>query len=188
MPTEKTELTFQDKTSAILRRLKETNYDMFDGDKDEAMDTIGSSLMSMPDYVNTVVRMEVMQPIWRQRCSQEEYVDNVQRVDRQRKHAHDAVIANVNILNRMSANLGLQPFADIDTSDRHAVANLAGEYVNEIYNNGISGGIDSAVKDRHQDYPRQETSDRTAMLERMLAARGLDNNEDDDGGLPAYEP
>lgn len=183
-PTSQGGQSFMEKESALLRRLKETDYAMFDGNKDEALDTVGSSLMSMPDYVNTVVRMQVMQPIWAQRCEQDEYMDNVQRIDRQRKHAHDAVIANVNILNRMSAGLGLQPFADVDTADRHAVADLAGRYVNEIYNGGIGGGIDAAVKDKIHDYPRQKAYDRAADLDRMLSSRGLDQGCQDGG--PQY--
>lgn len=172
-------MTYLEKEQAILSKLQAENYASFDGDKEEAFDFLGARLDAFPAYVNAVVRMETMMPIWRARYDTQEFQDSVQRIDTERKHAHDAAIASVNILNRMSKSLGLEPFAEVDTNDRHAVAEMVGNYVNEVYNHGI-GGFDQAVKDKQRDNSRTyDTShaDRLRDLDRELASRGLDGAE-----------
>lgn len=57
--------------------------------------------------------------------------------DHQRE-AGDAA-ASIDALNRLSADLGLEPFAGIDTSDPQAVARVAGDFASELYRIGIKG-------------------------------------------------
>ena len=51
----------------------------------------------------------------------------------------DAVAASIDALNRLSADLGLEPFADVDTSDRQAVDGVAGDFLIEMYRTGTKG-------------------------------------------------
>lgn len=170
--------TYMEKQKNLLAKLQEANYAPYEGDKDEALNHIGQMLTGFTDYVNVVIREQVMTPIWRQRCEPEELKDNIEAIDRQRRITHDACIANVNVLNRISGMVGLPPFADIDTSDRYAVADFIGDYVNEVFNGGIHGGMDAAVKDRHQDYDRKAVTDRVKDFEASMAARGLSIQEE----------
>lgn len=168
-------MTYLEKEQAILAKLQSQNYAFFDGDKEEAFDFLGARLQAFPDYVNTVVRMETMMPIWRARFDAPEYQEHVQRIDTERKHCHDAAIASVDILNRVSNNLGLEPFAQVNTKDRHAVAEFVGAYVNEVYLHGINGGFDQAVYEM-QKIPAEKTKpayDRLKELDRELEKRGL---------------
>lgn len=51
----------------------------------------------------------------------------------------DAAADSIDALNRLSADLGLEPFADVDTSDRQAVAGVAGDFIGELYRTGTKG-------------------------------------------------
>lgn len=63
--------------------------------------------------------------------------------------------------------LGLEPFADIDTSDRYEVAEFVGDFVNDLYNHGIRGkkgqSFDTAT------YGKQKTYDEKKISEQLEA-------------------
>lgn len=164
-------MTFLEKQNNLIQKLHDTNYELFDGDKDEALDTIESELTTFPEYANIVIREQIMMPIWRERCDPEEFRENVKNIDTRRRDAHENAITGVNVLNRLSAKLGLEPFADIDTTDRHAVANMVGKYTNELYNNGTGGSFDEAVYNKTKEYDTKKISKR---LQRTIDT--LNNN------------
>ena len=58
----------------------------------------------------------------------------------------------MNLLNRLADLNGQEPIFQIDTKDRHAVADAVGTFVNEVYNDGIGNTLDSATLDRTADY------------------------------------
>lgn len=151
-------MSYRAKQILIINALKATGYKMFDGDSADAMDFLERNLTSFPDYANVVIREQIMHPIWRVRYDGQELRDRIQDLDHTRRIKHDAAIASVNVLNRFSKNLGLEPFADIDTSDRHAVAAFIGSYVNEMYNNGI-GSPDDAYLNKDQEYDTKKTGE-----------------------------
>lgn len=140
---------FIEKEKALLAKLKETNYEFFDNDREEAFEFLETRLKALPKYVNTVVKESIMLPIWRDRYDGQELRDKIQDMDAKRKIVHDKAIASLTALNRLSQNLGLGLFADIDTNDRHAVAEYVGEAVNIVYNEGIGNqegqAFDNAV-------------------------------------------
>ena len=150
---EVTFMTYIEKEKAIIDKMKETGFALFDGDEEEAYDTVSQSLDSFTNYANTVIRQQTMLPIYYARYDGEELRDKVTNLDTRRRYAHDNAIGNLNMLNRISDRLGLEPFADIDTSDRYKVADFIGKFVNETYNNGIGRTFDEAVLERTMDYP-----------------------------------
>ena len=81
-------MTFQGKTQMILDKLKETNYEIFKGDKDATYKFMERTLSAFPDYANTIIREQIMLPIWRNTCDTNEYQENVQAIDTRRKNAH----------------------------------------------------------------------------------------------------
>ena len=151
---------YMDKQNELLLKLRETNYEVFDGDKDEALDFVGDSLTAFPNYANVVIREQIMTPIWRDRCEPEDFRENVERIDRQRRDAHDCAIDSINMLNRLNDRLGLEPMFDVDTTDRHAVAECVGKYVNEVYNDGIGSSFDDATYQKSQEYNPKKITDR----------------------------
>ena len=49
--------------------------------------------------------------------------------------------AGIHALNRLSADLGLEPFAGVDTSDPQAVAAVAGGFASEMFRAGTQGMV-----------------------------------------------
>lgn len=166
-----------EKQNELLLKLHDTNYEIFDGNKDEALDFVGDSLMSFPNYANVVIREQIMTPIWRNRCDGEEFRENVERIDRQRRDAHDCAIDSINMLNRLNERLGLEPMFDVDTTDRHAVAECVGKYVNELYNNGIGNGFDDAVYEKTNEYDSKKVTQRLEnTIETFNVSAETENN------------
>ena len=148
--------TFIQKIKNIINKLVETNFDFFDGSVDEACEFLEKRLISFPDYANVVIREQICLPMWRLRLDPEDFRINVQEIDRQRRDYHEAAIDAVNILNRLCAAIEVEPFSDIDTTDRHAVADMVGDFVIELYREGIGNsgmsGMDGATYEVRDSY------------------------------------
>lgn len=163
--------TFIEKIKNIMSKLAETNYDIFDGDVDDAVETIEKALFSFPNYANIVIREQIMVPMWRIRLEADDFRERVQDIDRQRHNYHEAAIASVNILNRICGLIGVDYFADIDTNDRYAVADMVGDFVIELYRAGTDRhGMDGATYKVQKEYDQKVASD----LVRNLAEKGED--------------
>lgn len=168
---------YLDKQDALLQKLHDTNYELFDGDKEEALSFVGDQLMTIPDYANVVIKEQIMLPIWRQRCEGAEYRENVQKIDAQRRNAHDRAINCMNILNRMNKGLGLEPFFDVDTTDRYAVADTVGKYVCEVYNEDKGSTFDDAVYNKSQEYNSEKITERlNATIDKLESSSSNSEN------------
>ena len=120
----------------ILEAYENDQYDSFDGEKDEAIDFVVDAAKSLPEYVNRVVNQQIILPTLRFRFEGEEYREHVMELDKSRRNAHECAISGISMLNRQCAKFGIEPFADIDTNDRYAVANFAGKFTNDLFNQG----------------------------------------------------
>lgn len=160
-------MTSIEKLKEIIDTLEKTNYAEFDGDREEALDLISDSMTSMPNYVNAVANEQIMMPIIAARYEGQDYRDQVMRLDSTRRMCHDTAIIGINMLNRLCENLDLEPFAEIDTSDRHAVAGFVGKTVNEIYNHGIG----------NENYDNTAYSSFDKAVEKGVAQRGYRGDE-----------
>lgn len=174
-----------DKIQKIIDKLEETNYDIFDGDREEAYDLMADSLNSMPNYVNSVVNEQIMMPIISARYDGQDYRDAVMKLDSTRRMCHDNAIIGINMMNRLCENLNLEPFAEVDTTDRHAVADFVGKTVNELYNQGINNNSEQVEKYKDFDMAvekgvERRGYDRNAALEQLQSI--LTPNDDQ------YEP
>lgn len=157
-------MNYIDKERNIIKKLKETNYAMFDGNKDEALDFIGEQLNAFPNYANTVINQQILTPIIYAREEGENLRDKIQDLDNKRRLAHESAINSVNILNRLSKNLGLEPFADIDTTDRYIVADFVGQYVSQIYQSGQGKTLDDVTLQKRESYTKK-SKERLAELD-----------------------
>lgn len=140
-----------DMEKALINKLNETNYELFEGDRNEALDFISDRIGAFVKYANVVIQQQIMQPVWAKRYEGQEYRDKVKEHDTKRKIAHDYAISSIDVLNRISKGMGIGKFADVDTSDRHAVAAFIGNFMNEIYNKGIGGSDDAFEKTEQYD-------------------------------------
>lgn len=157
--------TYLQKEENLIKAMKAEQFQLFDGDRDDAYDTLERALVSFPDYANTVIRMQIMMPIWRNRYDGEELRDRISDIDSTRHIRHEAAISGISVLNRLSRIYGLEPFADIDTNDRYAVADFVGSYISEIYEDGTKHSMDSLTKDSTKEYPTKHIAERIAALD-----------------------
>lgn len=90
-------------------------------------------------YVNIVYNMETRMQIAEFRGIEcDKYRAWVSDMDRSRcnaHNAHEAVIANVTMLNKMAEELGIEPVFDGDIKDRNAVGDFCGALVFEYFDN-----------------------------------------------------
>lgn len=161
-----------EKQTELLQKLHDTNYELFDGDKDEALSFVSEQLETFPKYANIVIKEQIMIPIWQYSCDGAEFRENVQKIDGERRNAHDCAIDSMNILNRTNKILGLDPFFDVDTTDRHAVADTVGKYCCELYNND-GETFDAATYDKKTEYNMNKVSER---LSHTIAMFGSSTN------------
>lgn len=124
----------------LIQAMQKQNFEpFFDGDKEDAYDTIANAMSSFVDYQNHVINMSIVQPIIYQRYEGAEIRDKVMELDSTRKIKHDAAIANANMLNRICEGYGIAPMVNVDTKDRYAVADFIGQFCSEIYEENKSG-------------------------------------------------
>ena len=109
---------------------------------------IEMSIDSFKDYVNSVVDYAVKIPLVRERYSYDldRVKDEIKRFDQIRHDAHEAAIASLTSLNRFCSAHNLEKLSDVNTNDRYQVAEFVGNFVNQVYNDTIKGGMDKAVE------------------------------------------
>lgn len=139
-----------DRVKAYAEKVKADGYGkhMFEG-PDDFCQFIGEKLDRFPAYVQAVARYDNAVSLAYATMEGEELRDKVASVDRSRRLAHDSAIDAVNILNRAFSRAGVEPFSDVDTSNRTAVADFAGRFTIEAFDRQIYGGdhaMDRAVK------------------------------------------
>lgn len=120
-------MTALEKQQAICDRLRETDYAPFDGDKETALREVFNGFSSIIKYViGTALAKEKM--IVEQAAGGDTAGESA---DLEEKAAYQKLTDSINMLNDLSKKLGLEPFADIDTSDPDSVRRFAGEYTME---------------------------------------------------------
>ena len=111
--------TYMEKEIAIIEKLKATGYAAFGGSRAEALGFVEKQLAGLAGYAGAA-RRGGGDP-----------------------HGRDAAIegvaAAIDALDRLSADLGLEPFAGVDTSDPQAVAAVAGGFAREMFLAGARG-------------------------------------------------
>ena len=112
--------------------------------KHDATEDILNATNSFNEYYNFLVMQPTRITSLSLRYEGQDYRNAVQKLDSDRKSKHDVAIGKVTQLNRQFENMKLGKFADIDTSDRIAVANFIAEFCAESINRQTTG-IDDMV-------------------------------------------
>ena len=58
---------YVEKEKELMDAMRQNGFELFDGNSDDAYDTLERIFMAFVDYANCVIRMQVMVPIWRNR-------------------------------------------------------------------------------------------------------------------------
>lgn len=152
------------KEEELINAMRADDFDLFDGNKEDAYDTLAHALESFVTYANTVIRMTVMIPIWRNRFEGSDLRDKIQGIDAARRANHEAAISSIAMLNRIMKAHGLEPFAEIDVTDRYQVADFVGAFISEIYEDGKSKKMDDLVAHNSQEFDLNKISDQLKNL------------------------
>ena len=104
-------------------------------------DSKGSSAVSLVDgavdsfirYFNAVLKSELKHTTAGYLVSGSEYREIISELDHSRSTVHNAAISNLNMLNRMCVQNGLEPLFTGDTADRVAVGDFCGEFCKEWF-------------------------------------------------------
>lgn len=118
-------MDFIEKEEELLEKLKETGYSSFGGDKEEALDFVEEQLVKILHFSGDVASKRI-----RSRLGQGGTGEAVPA---------DSAASGLDPLNRLCAELGLEPFTCIDTGDSEAVSGFIGQSVREIYRRGTGG-------------------------------------------------
>jgi hypothetical protein len=128
------------------------------GKDDEMFEMVGDALKAFGNYVMSVYEMETRIMLLRFRCDDPaEYQDEVMGLDRNRKAAHDAAIAQCSILNRLAGRVGLDDLGLCPaTDDRYVIAEFCADIVKEFFDRGQENH--SPISDKEvQDFIEKAT-------------------------------
>ena len=119
-------------SSGNMLKLIETNKDDL-----ECLDLIFQCIKSFEDYHNAICEMEMKMKIYSGKSvGMDAYQDMISSLDRARTVNHNAVLANVNILNRIADKSGVGPvYSGVVSEDkpyRREVANAVLAYVEGV--------------------------------------------------------
>ena len=121
-------MSYIEKQTKILAKLKETDYNAFDGDKTAAMKFIEKHLLIIAGYTTAVTKADITAAV------------NSDKKESKKAYKETTLCVTANsiaTMNTLCTKLGLEKFMDIDTTDLTAVKNAVGEYTTELYNAGI---------------------------------------------------
>lgn len=127
--------------------------------KHDATEDILNATNSFNEYYNFLVMQPTRITSLSLRYEGEDYRDAVQKLDSDRKSKHDVAIGKVTQLNRQCENMKLGKFAEIDTSDREAVANFIAGFCAEAINRQTTG-----IDDMVMNYKSTITTDYNELL------------------------
>lgn len=102
-------------------------------DDEDALEVITDAVDSFCDYIYAICRMETRLPVLSATLKGEEYRASFTELDTNRSRCHDAAIANVGVLNRVTEGAGLGKIYTGDPTDRLAVAAFCKEIVDELF-------------------------------------------------------
>lgn len=120
------------KENEILEKLKESGYSTFGGDKEKALDYLEEQLMKVLMYDEEEIREQIGKRGSKDSSGEQESLSREMKYERR--------ASGLEALNKICADLGLTPFADIDTGNMQAVEESVGQYRQDIYNRGIGKG------------------------------------------------
>ena len=156
--------------------MQQDNYAMFDGDKDDALDYVETCLKSFVNYANAVLNQVQQEPIIQARYDGEELRDKRKQLDDIRTTYHNTAIGGVDKLNRLCKHYKLEPWANIDTSDRYNVTEFVGNYIGETYGMGANMSMDEITLRITKPYDAQKIheniEDMVSQNENMLIQEG----------------
>lgn len=108
-------------------------------DNTKVIKSIERCIMSFEEYHSSIYKMETWMKIYGNNSSKEEHKDTIANLDKSRTLQHNALLGNVNLLNRLAEKNKLPLVYDGIISHerpyRHEVANSVLKYIDFTINN-----------------------------------------------------
>ncbi|MFW6024854.1 MAG: DUF3232 domain-containing protein [Candidatus Woesearchaeota archaeon] len=117
----------KEKFNKLIDSIKETKDEFMSDD----LDMVNDCIKDCATYIERVVAMEAAIKVLRFRLEPEKYRSKIADLDRARKDAHNALIASINAVNRMTTYYNVEPIYNGE-DDRYAKAEFAKAVV-DIY-------------------------------------------------------
>lgn len=117
---------YREKINEFIRVISESN------DR-ECLDLMEDLISSASDYVRRVNVLEVGLMVGKYSKEGSEYREYIEKLDKLRSSAHNALITNVKIINRLCKNNDLPPIYIGNEEDRIQVAEFAKQVVEELF-------------------------------------------------------
>lgn len=117
------------KEQVILAKLKESGFRTLGGDREKALDYVAKQLEKVLLYDEEAIKEQIKERLRRDSSGELEAL--------RREAQYERMASGLDALNRVCADLGLPPFASIDTGDRQAVEGFVGQARKELYERGI---------------------------------------------------
>ena len=161
----------------LLVAIDNSEYVLFDGCKEEALDELEGCFRTMLEYANHVIEQQYGMQFAAFRYEGEEFRTYVQNSDVTRRRLHLAACASINMLNRICKLADVEELfpgviAGEDSEGRRQAAMAIGSFINELYNQGIGNddpdrAFDAATygRDGEQYDPRRITATIKGMVE-----------------------
>ena len=117
---------YREKINEFIRTISETN------DK-ECLELMEDLISSASDYVRRVNVLEIGLMVGKYNKEGDEYREYIEKLDKLRSSAHNALITNVKIINRLCKNNDLPLIYSGNEEDRIKVAEFAKQVVEELF-------------------------------------------------------
>ncbi|WP_411682902.1 DUF3232 domain-containing protein [Clostridium thailandense] len=118
---------YREKINEFIKVISET-------EDSECLDIMEDLIESASDYVRRVNVLEIGLMVGRYNKEGSEYREYIEKLDKQRSNAHNALISNVKIINRLCRKNNLQPIYQGNEEERIEVAEFAQKVVEELFN------------------------------------------------------
>lgn len=117
---------YREKINEFIRVISETN------DR-ECLELMEDLISSASDYVRRVNVLEIGLMVGKYSKEGSEYREYIEKLDKLRSSAHNALITNVKIINRLCKNNDLPLIYSGNEEDRIQVAEFAKQVVEELF-------------------------------------------------------
>lgn len=103
--------------------------------RNDVLELVSSRMDSFRKYVNTVYKQTVLTPLIYMRYDGDILRDKIERLDKDRRLAHESAISSCQVLNRICEKYNVEHFCP-ETTDRYIVADFCSKITNEAFDIG----------------------------------------------------
>lgn len=117
---------FREKINEFIKVISET-------EDSECLDMMEELIGSASDYMRRVNVLEVGVMVGKYNKEGDEYREYIEKLDKQRSNAHNSLISNVKVINRLCRNHNLPLIYEGNEEERVEVAEFAQKVVDELF-------------------------------------------------------